>query len=149
MSRNGHIELRWADGTHKFRLGLGELEELDEKTDRGPYELLRMINDGTWRAKHLYEIIRIALIGGGGCSPTQATRLIERYVIPRPVGEWVPWAQAIMLAAVVGAPDGEQPGKRQAAKGKKAQSDQEGSSLSPQSTGKEQQQDLLHSKSVR
>jgi hypothetical protein len=39
MARNAEITLPWADGDHRFRLGIGELELLQEATDVGPYVL--------------------------------------------------------------------------------------------------------------
>lgn len=37
MSRNAEITTDWADGEHRFRLGWGELELLQEECDMGPY----------------------------------------------------------------------------------------------------------------
>lgn len=39
MSRNAEISFSWADGDYRFRLGVGELELLQEATDCGPYVL--------------------------------------------------------------------------------------------------------------
>lgn len=39
MRRNGEISFPWADGDHRFRLGVGELEVLQEETGYGPYVL--------------------------------------------------------------------------------------------------------------
>jgi hypothetical protein len=39
MSRNAEVTLPWADGDYRFRLGVGELELLQEATDCGPYVL--------------------------------------------------------------------------------------------------------------
>lgn len=39
MKRNAEITIAWADGDHRFRLGAGELELLQEETDFGPYVL--------------------------------------------------------------------------------------------------------------
>lgn len=135
MSRDASIEFDWADGHYKFRLAVGELRELDEKTDRGPLELLRMMDDGTWRAPHVRETIRIGLIGGGA-TPTKAMTLVKRYVDDRPLMESVIAARAILFAAVAGPRDGERPGKRRAAKAAadQPQSEQEASSHSPPST---------------
>lgn len=133
MSRDGSIELTWADGEYKFRLGIKELEELDEKTDRGPLELLRMIDAGTWRAPHLREVIRVGMIGGG-TAPATATQLLKRYLDDRPLMEWLPIARAILFAAIAGPRDGERPGKAKAAKARQGQSDREGNSPSPPST---------------
>jgi hypothetical protein len=114
MSRDGSTTFDWADGTYKFRLGIGECRELQEKTDCGPYELLRRVDSGTWRIDDLVETIRIGLIGGG-LAPVKAKRLVDRYCGPPFIPDLAP-ARAILMAALVGAPDGEKPGKRKAAK---------------------------------
>lgn len=133
MSRDASTTFGWADGTYKFRLGLGQVRELQEKTDCGPYELLRRVDAGTWRVDDLRETIRLGLMGGG-TKPDQARKLVERYCGP-PYGADVPPARAILFAAVVGAPDGERPGKRRAAKAAAdaPPSSQTESSPSPQS----------------
>lgn len=138
MSRDATIEFDFADGRYKFRLGIGELEELDEKTDRGPYELLRMIDDHTWRTSHVREVIRIGIIGGG-LEPVKATKLLKRYLDDRPLIEWLPYARLILFACLAGPRDGEAPGKAKRRKARQGQSDQEESSLSPPSTDKQQQ----------
>lgn len=133
MSRDGKITLDWADGTHTFRLGIAQIEELQEKTDCGPYFLLNRINSGTWRVADLRETIRLGLIGGG-LTPAEALPLVRWNVEGRPLMESVAPARAILMAALMGAPDGEKTGKkRRAAKPKtKPPSDQtDGSALPP------------------
>lgn len=138
MSRDASIELDFADGTYKFRLAIGQLAELDEKTDRGPLELLSMIDNHTWRPLHVREVIRLGLIGGG-TAPAKATTLLKRYVDDMPWVNWLPVARAIIFAAVAGPPDGEKPGKKAgAAKARRSPSDREGSSHSPPSTQAQQ-----------
>lgn len=133
MSRNGHIEFTWGDGEYKFRLALAQLEELQEKTDAGPLYLLQRIQRGEWRVRDLRETIRLGLIGGG-LEPDKATVLVKRYFDDRPLVEGVKPALAILTAAIVGAPDGEKPGKQKAAKTAAAKTSQEESSPLPPST---------------
>ena len=109
-NRNGRIELDFADGTYGFRLAIGELEELQEKTGVGPYALLRRLlaNDG--RVEDVTQTIRLGLIGAGQ-DPGAALNLVRRYVEQR--SDWVTnamIAQAVISAALVGAPE-EAPGK--------------------------------------
>lgn len=115
MSRIASITIDWADGTYTFRLPIAQIEELQEKTDCGPYFLFNRIASGQWRIADLRETIRLGLIGGG-MKPTKARVLVERYVDARPYAESIKPAQAILGAALIGAPDGEKPGKRKAAK---------------------------------
>lgn len=104
MSGDASIALKWADGDHVFRLPIGQLRELQEKTGIGPNELLSRLASGTWRIDDIRETIRLGLIGGGK-PPISALALCERYVDARPWLENAPYARSILLAALVGVPD--------------------------------------------
>lgn len=117
MSRSAKVAFDWADGTHEFRLAVAQIEELQEKTSCGPYALLQRIASGTWMLGDVRETIRLGLIGGG-MKPVDALRLVRDYVDERPLLESVAPARTILMAALMGAPDGEKPGKRQPAKRK-------------------------------
>ena len=80
-----------------------------------PYFLLGRVDGGQWFIDDLRETIRIGLIGGG-LEPVKALALVKRYVDDRPFAESITHARAILLAAIVGAPDGEKPGKAAAAR---------------------------------
>lgn len=127
MSRAAEIELEWADGKHLFRLAIGQLRELQEKTNAGPNELFNRLGEQTWRVDDIRETIRLGLIGGGA-APERALGLTGRYVDERPLLENVPVARAILLAALIGAPE-ETPPKRKGARRPKT-----GESGSPPST---------------
>lgn len=104
MSRNARIDLDWADGSYSFRLAWGQLAELQEKTDAGPYVVLQRLYGGTWRTEDIREVIRLGLIGGG-LEPSAALKLVRTYVEERPPMENLMPAQAILSAAVIGAPE--------------------------------------------
>lgn len=109
-NRNGAITADFGDGTYSFRLALGELEELQEKTDAGPFVVLRRLYDGSWRTGDVRETIRLGLIGGGA-EPLRALNLVRRYVDDR--SSWIASAsiaQVILAAGLSGAPE-EEPGK--------------------------------------
>ena len=109
-NRNGVVELDFGDGTHRFRLGFGELEELQEKTGLGPFVLFQRLLGGEWRLADVRETLRVGLIGGG-MKPLDALGLVRRYVDERQ--DWITHAgraQAIVFAAIAGAPE-EVPGK--------------------------------------
>lgn len=104
MARSARITLDWADGQYDFRLGIGELEELEEKTRRrkddgeyhylGPlklFELLTKTNE--WLVRDVREPIRLGLIGAGK-KPIEAIRLVRRYVDDVP-----DWNTNCLLAA--------------------------------------------------
>lgn len=104
MSRDGSIELEFGDGTHKFRLPWGELVNLQEACDAGPYVILSRLQDGTWRLADIRETIRYGLIGGG-LEPSAALKLVREYVEQRPPVESVIYAQVVLSAALMGAPE--------------------------------------------
>lgn len=130
-SRNAECSFDWADRSYRFRLGIGMLRELQEKTGAGPLELLRRIQAGAWRVDDLRETIRCGLIGGG-LAPGEALRLVRLYVEERPLGESTYPAIMILAAAVFGVPD-EAPGKRRPAR-KTADRSTTAASASPVST---------------
>lgn len=112
-NRNGAITVDFADGPHIFRLGMAELEELQEKTSVGPFVLLQRLIKNEWRLVDVREAIRLGLIGGG-MGAIAALSLVKRYVIERP--DWyqnAALAQIIVGAAILGAPE-EAPGKEPA-----------------------------------
>lgn len=129
MSRDASIDLDWADGTYKFRLGIAQIRELQEKCDAGPVFILERLVKGTWRVDDLLQTIRIGLIGGG-TKPEVALRLVRTYVEGRPLLENVQYAQAILGAALVGAPD-EPVGKTMAETDQEIHSQMENSDLPP------------------
>jgi len=104
MSRDASILLTWGDGDFKFRLGWGELEELQEKTDAGPYVVLQRLHSGNWRVQDISSTIRLALVGGG-MKPEDAIKKVRFYVEQRPPMENIPVAVAVLSAGLLGAPD--------------------------------------------
>lgn len=111
MSRSGRIELEWADmqgagsgRKHVFRLPIAQLEELQEKCDAGPQQILRRLIDGTWRVKDVTETIRLALIGGE-MKPVDAAKLVMHYVTDGALADNVFVAQAALMSALTGPED--------------------------------------------
>lgn len=102
--RGGRIEFDWADGTYSFRLAWGQLSELQEKCDAGPYVVLNRLHNGSWRIEDITNIIRLGLIGGG-LQPSAALKLVRAYVEDRPPMENLIPAQVILSAALMGAPE--------------------------------------------
>ncbi|MCI9865811.1 gene transfer agent family protein [Rhizobium skierniewicense] len=104
MMRDGRIEFDWADGTYSFRLAWGQLSELQEKCDAGPYIVLNRLHNGSWRIEDITNIVRLGLIGGG-LQPSAALKLVRAYVEDRPPMENLIPAQVILSAALMGAPE--------------------------------------------
>lgn len=133
MSRDASLSLDWADGTYTFRLGIGELRELQEKTDCGPLALFRRIEAGNWRVDDAATILRLGLIGGG-MTPVEALRLTRVYVEARPLLENVLHAQAVLWCALAGSPDEDGAQKKSAAKRKASKTSRTASGGSAPST---------------
>ena len=112
MSRDASIDLDWADGPHTFRLAWGELRQLQEKCDAGPFVILSRLRGGTWRVDDISETIRLGLIGGGA-RPGDALALVRDYVESRPPLENLMLATGILSAAVI--PPADEPGEAKAA----------------------------------
>lgn len=104
MARDARIELDWADGTYTFRLAWGQLVELQEKCDAGPYVVLNRLYGGQWKVEDIAHVIRLGLIGGG-TKPSDALRLIRAYVEAYPPLDNVLIAQAVLAAGLQGAPE--------------------------------------------
>lgn len=102
--RDGQITLAWADGDHVFRLGWGELEMLQEACNAGPYVILDRLIEKTFRIGDISHVLRLGLIGGG-MAPTDALKLVRAYVESRVPAENLIFAQAVLSAACVGAPE--------------------------------------------
>lgn len=110
VSADGSITQLWADGEYRFRLPIGQLRELQNKTEVGPPELFYRLGSSTWRVDDVRETIRLGLIGGG-LSPTAALVLVIQYVDARPLMENVSIATKIIGAALVGDPSDQPRGK--------------------------------------
>lgn len=109
--KHGAVDLVWADGAHTFRLAIGQLRELQDKTGCGPMELFKRLGAGTWRVDDVYETIRIGLIGGGK-KPPEALALGQRYVLERPLVESVQVAQAVLMVTLYGNMEDDKPGEQ-------------------------------------
>lgn len=101
MSRHGAIDLVWAGGEHTFRLGLGEIEELEREAEMSVFLLYAAVSAKMplARLRHYSDTIRLGLIGGG-MTPIEARLLVRRWVDERPLTESVALAEAILLAAL-------------------------------------------------
>lgn len=104
MSRDASVSFAWADGEYTFRLRIGELRELQEKCDAGPGTIARRLFDRSFFVDDILQAIRLGLIGGG-MAPTEALKLVRRYVEERPLEENRLPAFAIVEAALSGVSD--------------------------------------------
>lgn len=104
MSGSAKVRFEWAGEEREFRLAIGQLRELQEKTGVGPLVTLRRLMDGTWHVDDVREAILLGLIGGG-MNAAVAAKLVSRFVDPYPLAEAVPVARDIVMAAVIGVPE--------------------------------------------
>ena len=119
MSRHAAVELDWADGTFTFRLGLDQIEELEEKRDLSLFTLARRLSPAERdpRLADIRETLRLGLIGGGQ-KPVDAMVKVRKYVDERPIDEIRDIAYAIVLAGLarVNSAEADPPGEADAAK---------------------------------
>lgn len=118
MSRGGRVTLDWADGTYPFALGIGQLEELQEKCDAGPWYIQWALQSamlasgmGSQPPKdispaYVAEVIRLGLIGGG-MDAIAALKKVRAYVGPGQLAENLPFAFSIISVAIQGVPEDE------------------------------------------
>ena len=133
MNRSTKIDFDWGDGRHVFQLKVGQIRELEEKTDCGLFHLHALVSSGQCRTWWLHETIRLGLIGGG-MEPLKALALVREYCENRPQRESLLPAKLILAAAEVGLDKEEKRGKAKADK-KPAVNDSQGESSSgPPST---------------
>lgn len=101
VSRHAAVELDFGDGTFTFRLGLSEIEELEEKRNASLFAITRRLDPHVRDARlgDISEPIRLGLIGGG-MAPVKALGLVRRYVDERPIDESRDVAWAIVLAGL-------------------------------------------------
>lgn len=104
MSRAAEIRLAFGGEERLFRLPIGRLRALQEKTDCGPQELAERLFGNTWRVDDVRETILQGLIGGGA-TQAEATRLLGLYFDDLPIRQFVPLAIGVVMAALVGSED--------------------------------------------
>jgi len=131
--RSAAVTLKWADGEHTFRLGIKELEELQEKCDAGPAWIYGRLANDQWRVADVRETIRLGLIGAG-MKPVPADKYCRRYVDEQPLSDSVPITMAILQAVLEGVPDEPPKGDGEAATSKPSPTSPEGKSGSSAST---------------
>ncbi len=108
MSRSARFTGVFGDGKQEFQLNIGELEELQEKTDAGPEEVFDRLAQGRWKVADIRDTIRLGL-KGAGMDPMRALVMVERYAAPGNLAPLKALAQNIIAAALIGAPDEDKP----------------------------------------
>lgn len=98
------LTLRWPGGEHAFRLGLGELRIIQQRTDCGPEYILKKIEHGLWTVDELREVLRNGLIGGG-MAPVDALKAVDKAFEDTPMIEFKIPAMTLMAASLFGPED--------------------------------------------
>lgn len=104
MSRAAEVTLPFGGSDTLFRMPLGRMRAVQEKCDAGPPELIQRYALKTWRLDDVREPILQGLIGAGH-APHEAQARVERDMDGLPMMPFVPIAQAIVMAFLIGAPD--------------------------------------------
>jgi hypothetical protein len=94
----------FGEGYYTLSLKMAQLRDLEEILDKSMVNLLTRMMSGDWRVNELSEICRLALIGGG-MNPQQAFRLVNSYLTEGYLGIYVPYAQLVLKAALLGPED--------------------------------------------
>ena len=94
----------WPGGEHSFRLGLAELQGLQQATDCGPEWLLMRLRSGQWLPEDPPEVLRWGLIGGG-MDPAEAKKLAFGTFDRSPGASFKVPAMAVLMAWLYGPAD--------------------------------------------
>lgn len=116
MSSDGSIMLMWGDGENKFRYGIGQFRELQEKVNArrlhigapliGPMTLLDALREKNVWPDDLRDILRIGLVGGGLTASETHRKLVLYFDASPPADSMLP-AYLILLAGFIGVPEDE------------------------------------------
>jgi hypothetical protein len=116
MSADGSITLVWGDGENRFRYGIGQWRELQEKVNGrrtamglapiGPMTLLQDVRTGNAWPDDIRDILRIGL-NGGGLNVAQSHRKLVNHFDATPPYAHNLVAFKVLEAGLIGAPDDE------------------------------------------
>lgn len=110
------VEQEWGGELRRFKLAIGELREVQARTNRGPEELRERMLVGTWFVDEVRWVLRFGL-EGAGMSAGDAERLVVRYFDERGSRKVAARLAALILTAALFVPEAEaKPGKPEAAK---------------------------------
>lgn len=105
MGLKTEVRLDFAGERRTFNIApIGCIKRVQDACDAGPQFILNRLFDGSWRDHDLREPILQGLVGGGETQAV-AQRLVEVWLDPEPKQQFVPIAQAILMAWLMGAED--------------------------------------------
>jgi hypothetical protein len=111
MSSDGSVTLFFGDGDQRFRIGIGEFRELQEKVNKrriemglgpvGPTTLANLLRANDAWPDDMRDVLRIGLVGGG-MKPVDAHRMLVLYFDDKPPINFYLTAFTVLMAAFVG-----------------------------------------------
>lgn len=105
MGLKTEIRLDFGGERRSFDLSpIGCIRRLQAACDAGPNHVYLRLSDGSWRDDDLREPIIQGLIGGG-MDQRDAQSLVEKWLDPEPKVQFIPVAQGVLLAWLIGAED--------------------------------------------
>ena len=105
MALKTEVRLDFAGERRTFDLSpIGALRRVQDACDAGPQFILNRLFDGSWRLDDLREPIIQGLVGGG-MPQREAQGLVETWLDPEPKQQFIPLAQGVLMAWLVGAED--------------------------------------------
>jgi hypothetical protein len=105
MGLKTEVRLDFAGERRSFNLSpIACLRRLQDACDAGPQYVLNRLFDGSWRMDDLRETIVQGLVGGGE-DQRAAQALVEKWLDPEPKQQFLPIAQAVLMAWLTGAED--------------------------------------------
>lgn len=111
MSRDAGILLPFAGSEYFFRLPVGQWQKIEEALDCGPLFVIDRLHNGQWRSADIREVLRWGLIGGG-MTANKASEMLRDHVDGLPLFENLLVAQKVALAGWIGAPEEDEPAKK-------------------------------------
>lgn len=138
-NRSGKISIAFGNDTHVFKLGYGQLKELQDAVDAGPFVIFDSLLKNTWKIEYIRETIRCGLVGGG-MPAHEAIHMVKTYVEDvenYPLQANVLIAAAILNAALMGAPEEDVGKKNEKTGAKTSRRSKTGKSASRNFTGPE------------
>ncbi|MNU34498.1 hypothetical protein D3C71_230810 [compost metagenome] len=105
MGLKTEVRIDFAGERRSFDLSpIGCVRRLQDACDAGPQFILNRLFDGAWKDHDLREPIIQGLVGAG-MAQRDAQALVEKWVDPEPKRQFIPIAQAVLMAWLVGAED--------------------------------------------
>jgi tail tube GTA-gp10-like protein len=114
MARNATFRTFYGDAEHDFRLGLGELDELEQLTGMGSGEIWADLQIsvfhqlGKLHVMRTRTVLRLGLVGGG-MPKMEAAAHVDRHFVPPDLFEGGQIAFRALGAALVGCEDDPEP----------------------------------------